>query len=245
VGEPVKHDVRIFATGEEVSRAAALSLIDRIKQSLGKKNSFSLVLSGGQTLKRVYEILAAEFHKAVPWSRVSFYMGDERFVPPDDPRSNFKMIKESLLNHLPISQKNVYPMPTSPCTPEEAATSYEKLLRSHFEYPLPKFDLALLGMGADGHTASLFPNSAALDDSGKWVTVGQAPVEPRTRLTLTLAAINNSEWIFFLVTGKEKARALKFAFGDINPDFPASMVRPGSEKLIWWVDESASSLLGK
>jgi 6-phosphogluconolactonase len=234
-----------------MSRGAAVSLIDHIKRTLSQKDIYSLVLSGGQTPRRLYELLATEFRHAIPWNRIRLYMGDERFVPPDDPRSNYKMIKEAMLDHLPVTEKNVYMMPTSLYTPDQAAVSYENILRSHYDNETsgpdiwPKFDMVLLGMGADGHAASLFPDSPALAEANKWVVVSRAPEEPRTRLTMTIPAINNAEAIFFLITGKDKAKAFKLALGEGTPHCPASLIRPGRGKLSWWVDESAASLLGK
>jgi 6-phosphogluconolactonase len=245
VGKFVRHDIRVFDTFEEVSRAAALNLIECIRHTLAQKNLFSLVLSGGQTPRRLYELLATEFREMAPWPRVRFYMGDERFVQPDDPRSNFKAIKEVMLSRLPVDEKNIFAMPTGLHTAEQAAISYENILRSHYEGPWPIFDLVLLGMGADCHTASLFPNSPALNESGKWVSVGQAPEDPRTRLTLTLSAINHAETIFFLITGKDKAKGFKSALGKSTPECPASMVRSAHGRLSWWVDESAARLRGK
>jgi 6-phosphogluconolactonase len=245
MGKSVKHDIRVFDTIEEMSRAAALGLIDQIKLTLGRQNIFSMVLAGGRTPRRLYELLATEFRQAVPWTKMRFYMGDERFVPPDDSRSNYRMIKEAMLSSLPITEKNVFPMPTNLYTPEQAAISYENILRSHYENPWPRFDLVILGMGADGHTASLFPNSPALKENEKWVLVSQAPDEPKIRLTLSLPAINNAEAVYFLVTGKDKSKAFKSALGEPSHQCPASMVLPEHGRLSWWLDESAASLLGK
>jgi len=245
MGKFVRHDIRVFDTIEEMSRAAALGLINQIRQTLARNNLFSLVLAGGQTPRRLYELLATEFRQAVPWTRMRLYMGDERFVPPDDPRSNYRMIKEAMLSRLPITDKNVYIMPTSLYTSEQAAISYENILRSHYENPWPRFDMVILGMGADGHTASLFPNSPELGEMGKWVLASQAPEEPKIRLTLSLPAINNAEAIYFLIAGKDKAKAFKNALGEPSPQYPASLIKPERGRLSWWVDESASSLLGK
>jgi 6-phosphogluconolactonase len=245
MGKSVRHDIRVFDTIEEVSRAAALGLIDQIKQTLARQNLFSLVLAGGQTPRRLYELLATEFRQAAPWNRLRLYVGDERFVPPDDPRSNYRMIKEAMLARLPVIDKNVYIMPTSLHTPEQAALSYENILRSHYDGAWPRFDLVILGLGPDGHTASLFPNSPALEESGKWVLVSQGPEEPKTRLTLSLPAINNAAAIYFLVTGKDKAKAFKNALGEPSRLYPASLIHPNHGRLSWWIDEGAASSWGK
>jgi len=245
MGKSIRHDIRVFDTIEEMSRAAALGLIDYIEQVLAYRNSFSLVLAGGQTPRRLYELLASEFRRNIPWNRIRFYMGDERYVPPDDPRSNYRMIKEALFSNLPITDKNLYIMPTSLYTPEQAAISYENILRSHFDTPWPRFDLVILGMGSDGHTASLFPNLSALEESRKWVMATQAPEEPKTRLTLSIPAINAAAAVYFLITGKDKASAFKHALRETSPQYPASLIRPEYGQLGWWVDEGAASQLGK
>jgi 6-phosphogluconolactonase len=245
MGKSLRHDIRVFDAIEEMSRAAALSLIDQIRQTLIQKTLFSLVLSGGQTPRCLYRFLATEFRRMVPWTRMRLYMGDERFVPPGDPRSNYRMIKEAMLDSLPILEKNVFPMPTGLYTPEQAAISYENILRSHYDDPWPRFDAILLGMGTDGHIASLFPSEPALTETEKWVVVSRAPDEPRTRLTMTLPVINNAQKIYFLITGKDKARAFKFSLGERSPNYPASMVRPVHGRLSWWVDEAASVMMGK
>jgi len=153
------------------------------------------------------------------------------------------MARETLLDHVPVPQKNVHPMPTLLSGPEEAAEAYERELMSHFAGQWPRFDLILLGMGPDGHIASLFPYNAALEEETRVVTAVHAEhAEPRVRLTLTLPAINNAKNVYLLVAGKEKVAAVNRTFAD-NPDpkaAPASAVRPVEGEVVWWMDEGAA-----
>ncbi|MGH7752826.1 MAG: 6-phosphogluconolactonase, partial [Gemmatimonadales bacterium] len=174
-----------------------------------------------------------------------FFWGDERYVPPDDPRSNCRMAKEAWLDRIAVPPENVHPMPTNFLDPDEAARRYETTLRRHFPAPWPRFDLILLGMGADGHTASLFPRSPALEERERWVVSVRAPVEPSVRLTLTLPVINQAAAVWFLVSGEDKAEALRKVLTDeaAVEAPPAARVRPVQGALIWWVDSPAAALL--
>jgi 6-phosphogluconolactonase len=235
-------DVRIHPDGDAVSREVARAIFQRIHETLATANRFSLSLAGGQTPRALYRVLATEYRDTIPWSRLHLFWGDERYVPRDDPRSNYRLVGESLLDPVPIPKENVYPMPTDLPEPEEAAAAYEQTLREWFPSSWPRFDLVLLGMGPDGHTASLFPRSPALAEQVRWVAAVRAPVEPAVRLTLTLPVFNHAALVFFLVTGTEKADALRRVLaGPSEPiAYPASAVRPGEGRLVWWVDERAA-----
>ena len=223
----------------------ASHLAELINKASATKDYFNLVLSGGETPRELYKILAKEYRKKIPWLKIRLYWGDERFVPHDDPDSNYRMAKETLLMDMPIPSENVFPMPVVQPTANDAAIFYESLLKSQFDGPWPHFDLILLGLGADCHTASLFPNSSAIYEQKRWVVATQHPLTSQLRLSLTLPVLNQASNIYFLVRGKDKAEALKKATTD-PPDpgsCPASGVRPADGELSWWADWEAADLI--
>lgn len=238
-------DVRVYPDPETLSRAAARDLAERITTIVAGEGRFTLALAGGNTPRPLYRLLAAEHRDQIPWARVHLFWGDERYVPQDDPRSNYRLAREALLDHVPIPAENVHPMSTDFPDPDAAARAYEDMLRSRFASPWPHFDTVLLGLGTDGHTASLFPGSPALEEQERWVVAVRAPVEPSLRLTLTLPVLNHAAQVSFLVAGEDKARALHRAFADApHPRIcPAAGVRPRSGDVIWWVDDAAAALL--
>jgi len=243
--EPVKPDVRVYPDLESLSRAVAESLVLLVQATVGDKGHFSMALSGGRTPHLMYRLLADEYRGRIPWSQVHLFWGDERYVPPDDPRSNYRMARESLLNHVPIPADHVHSMPTDLPESEAAARAYEALLRDYFPGPWPRFDLVLLGIGTDGHTASLFPGSPALAEQKRWVVTVRAPAEPPLRLTLTLPVLNHAAHVYFLVAGADKAEALHCALASLSDPVtcPASAVRPVHGDLVWWVDKQLWSRL--
>jgi len=236
-------EVRVHPTLEALSAAAAEGLVALAETALQEGDRFTIALSGGNTPRTLYGMLAGKYRALIRWRQVQVFWGDERYVAPDDPRSSYRMARETLLDHVPVPQKNVHPMPTLLSGPEEAAEAYERELMSHFAGQWPRFDLILLGMGPDGHIASLFPYNAALEEETRVVTAVHAEhAEPRVRLTLTLRAINNAKNVYFLVAGKEKVAAVNRTFAD-NPDpkaAPASAVRPVEGEVVWWMDEGAA-----
>ncbi|MDR7568726.1 MAG: 6-phosphogluconolactonase [Armatimonadota bacterium] len=197
-----------------------------------------VALSGGRTPRRLYELLAED--PRIPWPQIEVFWGDERYVPPGDPRSNAQMAREALLGRIAIPPENVHPMPTHFGDPEDAARAYETILRAVFGRR-PRFDLVLLGMGSDGHIASLSPGSSALPELERWVVAVWTEADPPVRLTLTLAAINQARRVDVLATGAEKRQALRRALrGSRDPvRCPASGVRPRDGVVVWWVDRAA------
>jgi 6-phosphogluconolactonase len=210
--------------------------------ALAAPNPFRVTLSGGSTPKILYELLATEpFRERFPWDRVSWYWGDERFVPYDDPESNFRMTREAMLKNVPVPPENIHPVPADG-TPEEAALRYERTLQaaygaSVFDAGRPLFDITFLGLGTDGHTASLLPGEPVLDEREHWVAA-VSHGRPEARVTLTYPAIESSRAVVFLVTGPEKAAILKTVRSG-DSDVPAARVRPVGE-LIWFVDKAAA-----
>ncbi len=236
--------LRVFPDLESLSRAAALAMAERINATVEQRGRFTLVLSGGHTPKRLYELLGSEYLGRIPWPDVHLFWGDERYIPATDSRSNFAMVRRALLDSGRIPTQNVHPIATEFSDPVEAARAYERELKIFFRGDWPEFDLVLLGLGLEGHTASLFPDSPALAESRRWVVPVQAPVEPRGRITMTLPVLNRAVLVYFLVAGADKAAPLERALaGPSDPDgCPASAVRPERGEVVWWVDQSAAAL---
>lgn len=229
--------VRIAETADELAHGVADALVDEVSRRLRQQPLFSLVLSGGNTPRALYRLLATEYRQRIDWSRVHLFWGDERYVPHDHPASNFRMARETLIAPLNIPPENIHPMPTNASSPDDAARLYEQELRTFFG-GIPRFDLVLLGIGADGHTASLFAGTSALKEQERWVAVGEAPVEPRVRLTLTLPVLNAARTVYFLVTGADKAEAARRVLLE-NAPLPAALVLPEQGELVWWLDKEA------
>jgi 6-phosphogluconolactonase len=229
--------IDVSADGAALARRAAEWLVDEANAVQG---TCRISLSGGSTPRALYTLLAAEpLRSRMPWDRLELFWGDERFVPPDDKDSNYRMTRETMLDHVPIKPDQVHRMPTEG-RPEEAAQAYEDLLKQVYggdriDSDRPFFDIMLLGMGPDGHTASLLPGSEILDESTRWVAaVSQG--RPEVRLTLTYPLIDSSRAVAFLLTGAEKAKAFaRVRAGDTA--LPAARVAPVG-KLLWFVDQA-------
>jgi 6-phosphogluconolactonase len=206
------------------------------------KGPFRVSLSGGSTPKTLYGLLASdEFRDRFPWQLVSWYWGDERFVPYDHPDSNYRMTREAMLAKAPVPPENIHPVPADG-TPEDAARRYEQTLQeaygaAAFDPARPLFDVALLGLGPDGHTASLLPGEPVLEERKRWVAA-VSHGRPETRITMTYPAIESSRRVAFLVAGREKAAILR-AIRAGNSEVPAARVRPVGE-LFWFVDRAAA-----
>ena len=237
-----RRDLRRHPDLEALARAAAEGVAGLAQTAVQERGRFTIALSGGKTPVALHRVLAGEFRDRIPWEKVEVLWGDERYVSPEDPRSNYRMAQETLLRHLPIPGPNIHPIPTLLPEVEHAAQAYEQTLRSHFPGRWPRFDLVLLGLGQDGHTASLFPHSPALEERARVVVAVRAEAEPPLRLTLTLPAINQAANIYFLVAGREKSEALRCALeGGGVTACPAAGVRLRQGNLVWWVDEGAAS----
>ncbi|WP_457653866.1 6-phosphogluconolactonase [Rhodocaloribacter sp.] len=232
--------LRVFEDDAEMIRQAAAEVARLAARAAARRGRFSVALAGGHTPKPLYEALARDHRDAIPWDLVHVFWGDERFVPHDDPRSNFRMAREALLSRVPIPSDQIHPMPTEGLSPGEAARDYEKTLRRHFEGSWPRLDLALLGLGADGHTASLFPGAPALHERRRWVAEALAPDEPRQRLTLTFPVFNHAGHVHFIAGGAGKAEALRCALDpEARPErCPAAGIRPAHGNRVWWLDRA-------
>jgi 6-phosphogluconolactonase len=218
--------LEILADAEALARRVANWLVEL---STERDGVFTVALSGGGTPRRLYELLAGlPYRELFPWRRTHLFWGDERFVPRDDESSNYRMVHDAMLSRAPVPAANIHPVPTEGLTPEAAASEYEGQLKSfygaeHLDPARPLFDVNLLGLGPDGHTASLFPGTAALQEHERWVAavVGPKP----TRITLTYPALESSRHAAFLVAGKEK-REIFARFQHGERALPAARLRP-------------------
>ena len=235
--------LQVYEDPQQLAEAAAGDFAARAEAATSALGRFTVALAGGSTPKATYEELARNYSGELEWGGVHAFFGDERSVPPDHEDSNYKMAREALLDHVPIG--SVHRM-QGELPPDDAAEAYEEELRGFFgPDELPKFDLILLGIGGDGHTASLFPETSALDVSGRWVVANPVLKLETTRLTLTVPIINAAKAVTFLVAGEGKAGALKQILeGDADPRaYPAMLVRPEDGDLTWMVDAAAASSL--
>ncbi len=242
-------ELRILENGEELAREAADFVVWSGEQAVKNAGTFRLALSGGSTPKALYALLAGSALAArLDWRRVAVFFGDERCVPPDHGDSNFRMANDTLLKPLKIPPDHVFRM-RGEDEPEQAARQYEDSLRKAFGLSAPawpRFDLVLLGLGDDGHTASLFPGTPALNERQRWVVPNQAPQGIRQRLTFTVPLINQAQAVVFLVSDRGKAPALKAVLEDQTTDgahVPAKLVQPERGRLIWFLDHAAASEL--
>lgn len=218
------------------------------RHSVAKKGWCAVTLSGGSTPKALYSRLASErFQREIPWRELHLFWGDERYVPADDVQNNYRMAWGTLISKVPVPEKNIYRIPVETGPAEDVAREYEENIRTFFNLArgeAPSFDLVLLGMGEDGHTASLFPGTSALQESTALVTANYVAKLRAQRVTLTFRVLNHAAHIIFLVAGEGKAVALRRVLQDESANLPAQMVRPVNGTLLWIVDQAAASKLG-
>ncbi len=233
---------RIYNDADALADAVAQHVVTLANDTRSKQRPFTVALAGGSTPRPAYERLTMPaFSERIEWDRVHVFWGDERCVPPIHPESNYRMAREALLDHVPIPDANVHRM-QGELAPQEAAQAYETEIRELFyEIDVSGFDLILLGLGGDGHTASLFPGTDALDTPGRWVAANHVEKLGAWRLTLTLPAINAAGDVTFVVTGERKRDILQrvLAPEPDAPTLPAQRVQPKDGRLIWMVDRAA------
>lgn len=239
----------VYPDPDSLSVAAATRVSAAIVAAVEARGEAAVALAGGSTPRRLYERLALPpHHDRIPWSVVDFFWGDERAVPADDPESNYRMARETLLDHIPVRPERIHRMPADrDADLEEAARAHAGVLRATLPAGnggWPRFDLVLLGMGEDGHTASLFPGDPALDEMDSRVAAVETPYRGTRRLTLTLPVLNAAAVVLFLVVGGDKAEATRRVLADREP-LPAGRVQPESGQLFWMLDAGAARLLGK
>lgn len=230
----------------KLCRAAAELFVEQAGSSIAARGAFHVVLSGGETPRQVYGLLAeAAYRDRIAWSGVHVYWSDERCVPPGDKLSNEGMVRLALLDHVPIPPEQIFPIRCQE-RPENAALIYEAVIRKNTCQDMPRFDLIFLGLGGDGHTASLFPFAPALDERARLACVADAAAAGLCRVTLTAPVINNARLIAFLVAGEGKAAALRDTLRGPQDcrRLPAQLIKPGRGELRWLVDKEAAAMLG-
>ncbi len=237
--------IKVFANAAELSRAAAEFFVLQANQAEAAHRCFSAALSGGHTPQRTYELLAdPALRERVAWSNVHIFWGDERCVPAEDPRSNQRLARQALLDRVPLPPAQIHPI-AGVGSATDSATQYEALLRSFFTAQPPYLDLVLLGLGENGHTASLFPSTPVLAEQQRWVAAVTVADQDFQRVTLTARFINQAATVLFLVTGSAKAAVLhKVLKGPHDPrQLPAQLIQPLNGNLHWFIDQDANALL--
>ena len=246
----MEREIRILADGAAIAKRAAQEFVQAAIAAVNAKGSFNVALAGGSTPKALYTFLVTgpALRSQVPWDKTHIFFGDERHVPPDHADSNFRMATESMISKSPLRPEQVTRIKGEYPDAEQAAVEYEKALREYFKLKTgdyPQFDLLLAGMGNEGHTLSLFPGTRALHADGRIVVRNWVGKLCTDRITLTAPAASNSTEILFMVTGADKAPALKSVLeGPFEPDqLPAQALQPKNGKLLWLVDAAAGSML--
>jgi 6-phosphogluconolactonase len=243
----MKPKIQVFKNLQELSIAAAELFVDSVSQAITARGRFLTALSGGGTPKPLYELLArAPYRDQIEWSKVLVFWGDERCVSHDDPGNNYFQTKQSLFDHIPLPADNIHPI-ASELEPEDAAKDYARVLKNFAESPYewPRFDLVLLGMGDDGHTASLFPGSQVDVTSPTIAVTANYQDRPAKRVSLTPLVFNTARRVVFLAVGQSKAETLaNILNGEYHPELlPAQRIRPTDGDVIWLVDEAAAGKL--
>jgi 6-phosphogluconolactonase len=237
--------IRTFADVESLSEVAAQEFVRCAREATAERGRFAVALSGGSTPKRLYQLLAGEpFRNQLDWGRVGIFWGDERCVPPDDPQSNYRMAREAMLEKLPIPADHIHRMEAERPDLDAAARDYQNVLARVLPGEPPALDLVLLGMGPDGHTASLFPHTDALHETTRWVVPNHVPQLHTNRLTLTRPILNRAREVLFLVAGADKAERLaEVLAGPADPTrLPSQSIQPDGQ-LVWFIDQAAAGRL--
>ena len=242
---PSAPDIRVLNTPAELFQAAAEEFVDSRCASRDEHGRFTVALSGGSTPKSLYSLLASGSVPNIPWDKIFFFFGDERFVPPDHPDSNYRMVHETGLFSKVFSDQ-VFRVLTEEKDADTAARDYEQTIQKFFNLKpgeFPRFDLILLGLGPDGHTASLFPGTAALNEKNRLVVANWVEKFRSYRITFTLPVLDHAACDMFLVSGKDKADMVRQVLADKNADLPSQKVHPVDGRLVWLLDAAAASRL--
>jgi len=234
--------MRVLPSPEDLARAAAELFVVRCREAIEQRGVFTVALSGGSTPKFLFELLADSnepFREQIPWSNIHFFWSDERHVPPDHPDSNYRMANEAMLSRVPVAKNHVHRVPSENPDAEEVASEYEHTLIETTQQSLPQLDLILLGLGPDGHTASIFPGSEVLHETKRLVAAPWVEKFQTYRITMTLPLLNNGASIVFLVSGAEKAKILNEVLE--GPEkYPAQAIKPTHGELLWMIDKAAN-----
>src|SRR6185437_9965133 len=238
--------VRVFPSDDALFRAAAEKFCEIGTQAIREHGKYTVALSGGSTPRGLHSEIVTNFSSALPWKKVFFFWGDERHVPPDFPESNFRMAKETLLSKLPVPADNIFRMPGELPDANQGAGLYEDTMREFFHPApgaLPRIDFNLLGMGGDGHTASLFPGTKGLTVKDCWVYGNWVEQHSTFRITLTYPVLNNCANVMFLITGASKAEMVRKALKDPSANLPCQGIQPTNGQLMWYLDQGAGAQL--
>jgi 6-phosphogluconolactonase len=237
--------LRILPDFESLSIAASELIVTNADKAIASRGIFTLALSGGRTPGRTYELIAsARYNKRLDWKKIHIFFGDERFVKTDDPRRNEHMIRTILLNNIPIPPANIHSVPDVPNS-GDAANIYESEIKSFFMNKSRGFDMVLLGLGEDGHTASIFPGSDALKEGKRWIVKTRNEKDDFDRITMTAPLLNQSSVVLFLVSGSRKSTILRKVMApEANGDpLPVRLINPYKGKIVWLVDKAAGGML--
>lgn len=243
---PSQPEIRILKSPEELFEAAAAEFTAQASAAIRARGRFTVALSGGSTPKRLYALLATKPN--IPWDKIYFFWGDERHVPPDHPESNYRMVYEALLSKVPVPPENIFRVHTEERDAAGAALQYEQTLKDFFQLSpgeFPRFDLILLGMGPDGHTASLFPGSPALNERQRLVVANPVEKFHTDRLTFTFPVLNAAATVMFLASGPDKAPMLHEVLENSSADLPSQKVQPTNGRLLWLLDSAAATGLSR
>ena len=243
---PTAPEVRVFATGDELFRAAAGKFCDLGKRAIQEHGRYTVALSGGSTPKGLHRELTSTYANELPWDKVFFFWGDERHVPPDFPESNFRMARETLLSKLPIPHDHIFRMHGEIPDANHAAGLYAQTLLEFFTPSsghVPRMDFILLGIGPEGHTASLFPETKALEENQRFVVGNYVAVHSTWRITCTYPVLNHGANVMFLVDGAGKSDIVRTALKDPSAKLPCQGVQPVNGNLMWYLDQPAGAKL--
>ncbi len=238
--------VRVFPSDEQLFHAAAETFCKIGNDAIREHGRYTVALSGGSTPRGLHQQLVTNFASALPWDKVFFFWGDERHVPPDFPESNYRMARETLLSKLPIPVTHIFRMHGEVPDANQGAGLYEEVLREFFhphKEACPRIDFILLGMGPDGHTASLFPGTSALKEQQSWVQANWVEQHSTFRITLTYPVINQGANVMFLIKGADKAEMVRKALKDSSANLPSQGVKPVNGQLMWYLDQGAGGKL--
>ena len=243
-------DIRVVPDTASLFQAGAKEFVSQADAAIKAQGRFAVALSGGSTPRGMFSLLAANYRDRLPWDKMFFFWSDERHVPPDNSESNYRMAYESLLSKVPVPQTNIFRVPAEKPDARAVAAEYEETVRKFFQVPqaaFPQFDLILLGMGPDGHTASLFPESSAVHETKRLVKSNWVEKLKTDRITFTAPLINRAKAVMFLIAGSDKSQALREVIeGNQSPDlYPAKLIRPASGRFIWLVDQAAAAALSR
>jgi 6-phosphogluconolactonase len=237
--------IKILNDAVEFAHYFAEIVVSQLNK-IEKTDFLNIALSGGSTPKAIFKVLASDYHSTLNWQKIRLYWGDERCVVPEDEESNYKMTREYLLDHIPIPNDNIFRI-LGEDDPENEATRYEDLVKNQLRIinGIPQFDIIMLGLGEDGHTASIFPDNLKLFETERFFVPSQNPYNKQNRISITGKLINHASIVLFLVTGKSKAEMVARIIKQVEKPskFPASFVKPEKGELLWLLDKEAASML--